>query len=570
MADVTTTTGLTGSGGGNMIRITGMASGLDVDALVKKMLTADQIKIDTASKNNQTVQWKKDAYTSIIAGIKDLQSSFFDVTSSSTSVLSDTAYSAFNVTGIPVDGVISTAASISADATAQAGTYSISFKNPTVPTPVGEKAIGNIAIASNITGLTKLMTTAAKPLAATNATKLSDIGFLMGHSITLSYDNNDGTGLQNKTITFDKDTTLGGLADMINTETKNGVTARFSELTGKLSIQTSSTGKLSTLNITSDAGVLSKLNLTNDANAISLVGASDDAHAWITPPGGVATYVTQASNNFTIDGISYNLTTGEDSKFSVVADSQKVYDKISGFIDKYNGLVGQIQTAVDAKTNSDYPPLTAAQQTSMSATDIANWNIKAQVGSLSNDKNLTKMLSDMRSAFVSVVDSTGLTFGKYGTNSIGLDTSTDVTQGGKITIASKTLLMNAITNHPDLIKKMFTNISTATDSTTKFNEQGIFTRISDIITKNVGMIGTSYNTATLTQFANVQDNYSTTGGVGKNTLPDQLFYQQQLITQLNKNMAADQTKYYNQFSALEVAMSNMTAQMSMLSTYSTS
>jgi len=116
----------------------------------------------------------------------------------------------------------------------------------------------------------------------------------------------------------------------------------------------------------------------------------------------------------------------------------------------------------------------------------------------------------------------------------------------------------------------FTNISTNTDLTKKYDEQGIFTRINDIITKNVGMIGTSYNTATLTQFANVQDNYSTTGGVGKNTLPDQLFYQQQLITQLNKNMAADQTKYYNQFSALEVAMSNMTAQMSMLSTYSTS
>jgi len=565
MADVTTTTGLTGSGGGNMIRITGMASGLDVDALVKKMLTADQIKIDTASKNNQTVQWKKDAYTSIIAGIKDLQSSFFDVTSSSTSVLSDTAYTAFDITGLPLaNGAISTAASISADATAQAGTYGISFKNP-----VSGSVDGTLAKTAGVESSTLM--TIVPSAQAVNSTKLSDIGFTMGHNLVINYNNNDGKGEQSKVIAFATTDTLNDITTRINTETENSVQARYSELTGTLSIQTSMTGANTTISVSSDSGVLAKLGLGEGTTVTVDVDAHRDAHVYITPPGAsTGTLVTRSSNNFTIDGISYNLTTGEDSKFSAVADSQKVYDKISGFLDKYNGLVGQIQTAVDAKGNSDYPPLTAAQQTSMSATDIANWNIKAQVGSLSNDKNLTKMLSDMRSAFVSVVDSTGLTFGKYGTNSIGLDTSTDVTQGGKITIASKTQLMNAITNHPDLIKKMFTNISTATDSTTKFSEQGIFTRISDIITKNVGMIGTSYNTATLTQFANVQDNYSTTGGVGKNTLPDQLFYQQQLITQLNKNMAADQTKYYNQFSALEVAMSNMTAQMSMLSTYSNS
>jgi len=562
MADVTTTTGLTGSGGGNMIRITGMASGLDVDALVKKMLTADQIKIDTASKNNQTVQWKKDAYTSIIAGIKDLQSSFFDVTNSSTSVLSDTAYSAFNVTGLPLaNGVISTAASITADATAQVGTYGISYKSASLPD-------GNLAKTAGVESST-LMTTKTPSTIAVNSTTLSEIGFTDGHSLTIKYNNNDGKGEQSKIIAFATTNTLNDITTRINTETGNSVQARYSELTGTLSIQTSMTGANTTISVGSTLGVLAKLGLGANATTATISGL--DANVYITPPGArTGTLVTRSSNNFTIDGISYNLTTGEDSKFSVVADSQKVYDKISGFLDKYNGLVGQIQTAVDAKGNSDYPPLTAAQQTSMSATDIANWNIKAQVGSLSNDKNLTKMLSDMRSAFTTLVYSTGLSFGKYGTNAIGLDTSTDATQGGKITIVDKAKLMSAITNHPAQMEQMFSNVSTNTDKTIKYKEQGIFSRLNDIITSNVGMIGTSYNTATLTQFANVQDNYSTTGGVGKNTLPDQLFYQQQLITQLNKNMAADQTKYYNQFSALEVAMSNMTAQMSMLSTYSTS
>jgi len=444
MADVTTTTGLTGSGGGNMIRITGMASGLDVDALVKKMLTADQIKIDTASKNNQTVQWKKDAYTSIIAGIKDLQSSFFDVTSSSTSVLSDTAYTAFDITGLPLaNGVISTAASISADATAQEGTYSIGFTKPDSDINSDDPIDGNLAKTAGVTSST-LMTTTVPSVLAVNSTKLSDIGFTMGHNLVINYNNNDGKGEQSKTIAFATTDTLNDITTRINTETGNSVQARYSELTGTLSIQTSMTGANTTISVSSDSGVLAKLGLGVNATTATISGL--DANVYITPPGAsTGTLVTRSSNNFTIDGISYNLTTGEDSKFSVFADLQKVYDKISGFLDKYNGLVGQIQTAVDAKGNSDYPPLTAAQQTSMSATDIANWNIKAQVGSLSNDKNLTKMLSDMRSAFTSLVDSTGLSFGKYGTNAIGIDTSTDVTQGGKITITSKTQLMNAIT-----------------------------------------------------------------------------------------------------------------------------
>lgn len=566
--DSSTTTGLTGSGGGNMIRITGMASGLDVDSLVKKMLTADQIKIDSASKANQTVQWQKDAYTSIISGINDLQKSFFDVTNSSTSMLSDTAYTSLDATAV----VPPTAASISVDGTAQSGSYGIRFTNPVTPTPAGELAIGNLATASTIanSAITKLMTTTSPSASATNSTKLSDLGFLANHSITFTYNNNDGSGPKIKSIAITGDTTLSGLTDLINSSTNNGVVARFSELTGKLSIATASTGSLTTLTVTADTqNVLAKLGLATDVNVTSLSGNSSDAHVWITPPSEVATPTTQSSNNFSLDGVSYNLTAEVSSTFSVVSNPQKVYDKISGFLDKYNVLVDQIQTAVNAKKDSAFPPLTAAQQTAMSATDIANWNIKAQVGTLRNDKNLTKMLNDMRTAFITSVTNTGLSFGKYGTNAIGLDTSTDVTQGGKITIVDKAKLMSAITNHPAQVQQMFSNVpaTTITNATDRYNAKGIFTRLNDIIVSNVGMIGTSYNTATLTQYANVQDNYSTTGGVGKNTLPDQLYYQQQLVTQLNKAMATDSTKYYNQFSALEVAMSNMSAQMSMLSNY---
>ena len=88
MSDISSTTstpsGMTGAGGGNMLRITGMASGLDVDAMVKKMMAAEQTKIDKAKQAQQTVQWKQDAYQDIINNIKDIQNTYFNSLNPST------------------------------------------------------------------------------------------------------------------------------------------------------------------------------------------------------------------------------------------------------------------------------------------------------------------------------------------------------------------------------------------------------------------------------------------------------------------------------------------------------
>ncbi|WP_406547961.1 flagellar cap protein FliD N-terminal domain-containing protein [Clostridium ljungdahlii] len=76
MSDSSMPIGSTGAGGGNMIRLTGLSSGLDVDAVVKKMMAGEQTKLDKAQQDQQTTQWKQEAYQDIIKNIKDLQSSF--------------------------------------------------------------------------------------------------------------------------------------------------------------------------------------------------------------------------------------------------------------------------------------------------------------------------------------------------------------------------------------------------------------------------------------------------------------------------------------------------------------
>ncbi len=209
----------------------------------------------------------------------------------------------------------------------------------------------------------------------------------------------------------------------------------------------------------------------------------------------------------------------------------------------------------------------------MSDTDITNWETKAKEGILRNDDNLEQLLNDLTSAFSSPVlgsnnkNVSTLYFGNIGSNSIGIDTSDDVTQGGKLSIVDDAKFTDALTNHADEIMKLFTTTSDSKNSTDKFNQSGIFQRISNIITSNVGVIGSTYNSGTLTKYANLQDDYSISGGGGTGTLPDQIYQQQLLISTLTDRMNDDQTKYYNQFTQLETAMETLNAQQSTLSMY---
>jgi flagellar hook-associated protein 2 len=118
--------------------------------------------------------------------------------------------------------------------------------------------------------------------------------------------------------------------------------------------------------------------------------------------------------------------------------------------------------------------------------------------------------------------------------------------------------------------KLFTNVSNSTNQTTQFNQSGIFQRISTVLQNNVGIVGTTLNNGTLTKFANVQDDYSTAGGSGSGTLPDQIYTKQLLINTLTAQMSSDQTKYYNQFTQLETAMNQINAQQSTISSMASS
>jgi flagellar hook-associated protein 2 len=521
----------TTSGTGNLMRITGMATGLDVDSMVKKMVAAQQTKIDKASQDQQIIKWRQEAYQDIIKDVRDLQRTFFDSLSSN-NILSSSAYAAFDVNVID-----STAASITPKVSAQTGSYAISFQTGD-HLAAGAKKIGAQLAEGTLT-----------------TTKMYDLGMTDDTTtFTLTYNGSS------KDITIKKTDSIIDVINNINTNTSGAVVARYSELTRQFTFETSNTGSTTTIGINKD---IAELGLTR-ANAEG-EGTGQDAVVHITPPGGEAKQVIKSSNSFTIDGIGYNLLSQKDTTFTVTQNTQKVEDNIKKFLDQYNAIVDKIQTKLTEKKQSTYKPLTDAQKESMSDTQIANWEAKAKQGIMRNDNNLQNLLTSLRSAFSTPVSNNGLTFGNYGTNAIGIDTSDDFTQGAKISIVDKDKLKSAIAQHGDQILKLFTNVSASTDKTTKYNESGIFQRISDVITQNVGYIGTTLNNSILTKYASFQDDYSISGGVGTNTLPDQIYRQDVLIKQLNDKLRDQQEKYYKQFSNLETAMNKLNSQFSWLS-----
>ncbi|AGX44925.1 flagellar filament capping protein FliD [Clostridium saccharobutylicum] len=628
--------------GGQKLRITGMASGLDVDGTVKKMISGEQAKVDKAQQDQQIIKWRQEAYQDIIKDVKDLQSAFFDSTSADKNILSSTNYSAFDVTG-----GTSSVATITAGVGAKAGTYKVSVSSGNLASKASVTGSNIVRDTSNgysagswsgegigfsINGGTAVKITLTTDTTMSMADRVNDINnqinsnsnlkgkvqavasggniqfqALSDSSVKIDSANTTVNGeldnLKDRVINPSTSTTLGdlGLSDTtdsfditfngttktisvkntdklsdvisnISTATGGSVTASFSQLTGKFTIESANSGSSQSILIAKGTGTGNTLNALGITDGTSKTGT--DATVTVTPPGGSPTTVTKSTNNFAIDGVSYNLTGEGDSTVTVATtNTDKVYDKIKTFIDKYNAIVDKIQTKLTEKQSSTsaYKPLTDSQKESMTDSQITSWETKAKVGLLRNDENLQNMLSSLQSAFTTAVSGVGLTMGKYGSGSIGLDMSVDYSKPAHVDITDASKLKAAITSNGEQILKMFTNVSTYTDTdaekqkSVKYSQNGIFARIKGIFEDNVGFTNTTLNSATLTKYANKQDDFSSTGSTGTNTLPNQIYQKQLLIDKLKQTLSDKSEAYYEKFSKLETAMNTLNSQQSYIS-----
>ncbi|MCM8710961.1 flagellar filament capping protein FliD [Clostridium sp. SYSU_GA19001] len=620
------------------LRITGMATGLDVDTAVKQMLKAESAKIDKVKQAKQIFQWQQDLYREIVSDLISLRSTYFDVLKSDTNMLSKNNYAAFETSSS--DNTIATA---SASTGAVSGKYTVKVNQLATSASITSNSIivdrtsniispsdwegkrikfndMEITLSSTLNSVDDIVNDINSKITAgsmkgkvqvskitdgantyikfealttenikiTNVDSVADLdvvsGKIINPSLSTKLENlgmTDAAGsfkftYNGSTVSIDNisnQSTLGELIQSISNKTSGNVTAKFSELTGKFELRTTSTGGSTAINL--DSGTTSSLITALGLPEDFTIKNGQDAKVDITPPGATSpTSVVKSSNIFTIDNVSYNLTQADSAKtvdITVTFNAQKAFDKIKAFIDKYNEIVEKINSKIDEKKQYDYKPLTDDQKSEMKEDEIKKWEEKAKEGLLKNDSSLQNMLYAMRNAFFQSVEGAGITL-----KDLGLSTSSDISQRGKIvfnsSLGGEQKLKDMLATRGEQVAKLFMQTSskqptyspdlTQTQRESRNSDQGIFQRINDILQDYVRTTrNNSGKKGVLIEKAGLKGDFTEYN----NLITKQIQAKDKIISDLTQKLADKEEKYYLQFSKLETAMNQLNSQSTWLS-----
>jgi flagellar hook-associated protein 2 len=383
------------------------------------------------------------------------------------------------------------------------------------------------------------------------------------------------TTINGTTITLGTSTsTISDALKAINSSGA-GVTATYDSSSDKISLTANQSGSTGSVTITSDtSNFLEKLGVTT-ATASSIAG--QDAIFSITS-GGTTTNYTRASNNFTISGVTYSINSPVSSSEHSVAsltfsqDTSALKTGLQNFISAYNTLITDIHTQINTAPDSDYPPLTDAQKTAMTTTQIDEWNAKADSGMLYNDNTLQSICESMRSVLdQSVTTSDGSKISLY---DIGITTSDTSTDYGKLEIKAtdESKFATAIASNASKIAELFTKSSstmltlnpTSTQVTAqkaRTTNEGLVNRLDDIIKGATGDVLGTYGS--LVKIAG-----TTSMNTYENSIYKQITDGNTNITNLKTQLTNKENKLYTEFENLETYMSEADSQSSVISSLS--
>ncbi|MCJ8172302.1 flagellar hook protein FliD [Clostridium botulinum] len=371
----------------------------------------------------------------------------------------------------------------------------------------------------------------------------------------------------------EKDKTISQiLADISD---KANVQASYSEITKSFTLRSKEEGATQNIKCEDKSGSFVSSILGSNTTA-----KGKDAKIELkTPNNSTATTIIKPSNNFTIDGVNYNIAGAkkdEEISFSLDGNVDDSFNKIKGFIDDYNKLVDELQKKTSEKKYRKYEPLTEEQKKDMKENDIKLWEEKAKSGILRNDSNIENMLSTLRRAFFDSVEGAGLSL-----KELGLTTSKDYQEGGKIVFDQmldkngnngEARLKKLLKEEPDKVFKIFSQESTSypsysadltlTERQIRNKEEGIFQRINDIFKDYTRTSrSASGKRGILVDKAGIEGTVSEID----NILYKDLEKREKAIQDMELKLIERENKYYIQFAQLEKYVNQANSQASWLS-----
>lgn len=363
----------------DLLRVTGMFSGMDTESIVTQLVQAKSTNV-TKLKNEQTkLEWKQDVW-------KDLNSKIYSLYSKTLSKLRLTSS-------------YSKKSTVSSDTTKATVVASSSAVNGTQTLKVNK-----LAKSGYLTGarLAQKTTTekdgTVKKSNWTSTDKLSDINnTLSGKTISITVGTGDDAKKTDIEITSDM--TISAFTKKL---TEAGVNASFDEGNQRFFVSSTGTGLAKEFSLTSDdSGTLEALGLdpngTYADGAVCTRIAAQDAEIELNG----ATF-TSDSNAFSVNGLTINTLGVTDEEISIVTttDYDGIYNTIKDFFTEYNELINEIDKRYNAKSARDYDILTDDEKASMTDDEIEQWNDKIKDSLLRKDNNLYSIMNALTSTML--------------------------------------------------------------------------------------------------------------------------------------------------------------------------
>ncbi|WEK53897.1 MAG: flagellar filament capping protein FliD [Candidatus Cohnella colombiensis] len=507
-------------------RISGFSSGLDIDELVKKMMSTQKAPLNKLNQQKTVIEWQREQYRTLNSKLVDFRNNKLSTFGLSNSIGAKQA----TITG--------NSSAVTATASSSAVNGSMSINVTSLATAANAKStagIGNVSMTDSIESLI--------------ASGKLDSSILVGDKVTI-----DVAGAT--PIELNKSDTLGTLMSRLNNSKEANVNAYIDSYTGTLVLTSKTTGKTAGVD-----NVVPPLNVSGaifGAGGFKLGATQDGANA-VLSINGIAT--ERSSNTFTENGVTITLNAaslGTASNIVVSTNTDKIMDTIKSFISEYNSLIEGLNNKLSEERYRKYTPLSTEQKDAMKDDEIKLWEEKAKSGLLRNDTTLSGIVSDMRLASVTSVDING---NKVNLSSFGITTG-DWTQRGKLVIADDSKLRAAIEADPDAVIKFFTQQTTESDPKKKGSatnpDNGLFNRLSNIVMTGLERLATKAGTS----------KYSTdvtSTFLANSTMGEQLRTIDKKIDSATLRLNMIETRYYKQFTAMEKAMNRYNAQSSIFS-----
>lgn len=541
------------------IQIGGISSGLDTTTLVKELMDAENLKLKELEKDKKLVELRKEAYTAVNDAyadfITDMRKIFeVDGTLSTHGYLRPSSVN--NLSWAIGAQSSSSSVATSASSTAKPGQHELVVK---------QLADSFKAASSQNVSVNKNGTTVAESLGI-DAGEMIDITITNSKGESVSINQTAGSlsleelasklnELDGLTVEYDKDIDRFFFS-MDETGSENGVT-----------IQDNTLGQ---------DGLLNALNLVSGGSQLSS-GSYNGTDAIVDFNG--ATNLEFSSNNFTIQGINIALkpsSVGQTVDINVDTDVDKVVEKVQQFVDAYNKLVDNISSKLSETFYKDFPPLTDDERKELTESEIKLWEEKSNSGLVRNDTIIQRVQSSLRDSLMAPIK---LSDGReVSLSDLGITTKNYFNGGknGALTI-DVDKLKSTLKEEPGLFQEVFfsmpsdTNLSkpnsnlTNSERTDKFNQNGIFNRLTDVISDGIGEIverggltndGNKYRAIS----SSILTKFTTSGS--KSYLDSVLQDKIQRISDMTKKLSVIESRYWKKFTAMETALSNLQSQQS--------